>query len=289
MEAHPVPGSGVVTDFHTHIFPPWSPDERQRHLARDATFSELYADPGSKLATADDLVQAMDQDGVDRAVVLGIGWTDYGLAREANDYIIESVTRYPDRLIGFGGLNPAWGDAAAREADRFGRAGLRGIGELHPDTQSFDLGDEATMAPVIEVVRELGLIVTTHVSEPVGHIYRGKGRTTPDVPWRFVSNFPDIPVVCAHWGGGLPFYALMPEVSLGLSNVYFDTAASPFLYAPEVFSVVAGLVGADKILLGSDYPLLRPARLLKQLEGSDISQTDKQAITSVNAATLLGK
>ena len=278
----------MVTDFHTHIFPPWSPDERQRHLARDATFGELYSDPNANLATADDLLRAMDEDGVDRAVVLGIGWTDEGLAREANDYIIESVARYPDRLVGFGGVNPAWGDAAAREAERCGRAGLRGVGELHPDNQSFDLGDDATMAPLIEAVRELGMILTTHVSEPVGHLYPGKGKTTPDVVWRFVNNFPDIPTVCAHWGGGLPFYALMPEVSLGLANVYFDTAASPFLYTPEVFTVVAGLVGAGRILLGSDYPLLRPSRLLKQIEESAMSQTDKQAITRGNAATLLG-
>ena len=278
----------MVTDFHTHIFPPWSPDERQRHLARDATFGELYSDPNANLATADDLLRAMDEDGVDRAVVLGIGWTDEGLAREANDYIIESVARYPDRLVGFGGVNPAWGDAAAREAERCGRAGLRGVGELHPDNQSFDLGDDATMAPLIEAVRELGMILTTHVSEPVGHLYPGKGKTTPDVVWRFVNNFPDIPTVCAHWGGGLPFYALMPEVSLGLANVYFDTAASPFLYTPEVFTVVAGLVGAGRILLGSDYPLLRPSRLLKQIKESAMSQTDKQAITRGNAATLLG-
>ena len=278
----------MVTDFHTHIFPPWSPQERQRHLARDATFGELYADPSVKLATTDDLLRAMDEDGVDRAVVLGIGWTDEGLAREANDYIIESVTRHPGRLVGFGGLNPAWGDAAAREADRCGRAGLRGIGELHPDTQSFDLGDEATMTPVIEVVRELGMLVTTHVSEPVGHTYRGKGRTTPDVAWRFINNFPDVLTVCAHWGGGLPFYALMPEVSAGLDNVYFDTAASPFLYTPEVFSVAAGLVGADRILLGSDYPLLRPGRLLRQLAESSLSQPEKEAVTRLNAATLLG-
>ena len=279
----------MVTDFHTHIFPPWSPDERRRHQARDATFSELYSDPEVNLATAEDLLTAMDKDGVDRAVVLGIGWNDEGLAREANDYIIESVARHPGRLVGFCGLNPAWGDAAAREAERCGRAGLRGIGELHPDTQSFDLGDMATMAPVIETVRELGMLVTTHVSEPVGHHYRGKGRTTPDVVWRFISNFPDVQIVCAHWGGGLPFYALMPEVAAGLANVYFDTAASPFLYTPEVFSAVAGLVGADRILLGSDYPLLRPGRLLRQLQRSSLSQTDMDAISRSNAARLLGE
>ena len=51
--------------------------------------------------------------------------------------------------------------------------------------------------------------------------------------------------MCAHWGGGLPFYALMPEVEDSLSNVYFDSAASPFLYDASVFPTVAGLVGRE--------------------------------------------
>ena len=59
------------------------------------------------------------------------------------------------------------------EARRCAEAGLRGIGELHPDTQGYDLGDFETMAPLMEIVREHGLIVTTHSSEPVGHAYPG--------------------------------------------------------------------------------------------------------------------
>ena len=277
----------MVIDFHTHVFPAWLRDQRRRYLERDATFGELYADPKAKMATAEDLLEAMDEDGVDTSVVMGIGWTDPGLAREANDYVIESVRRHPQRLVGFAGVNPAWGDEAVREAERCARAGLRGIGELHPDSQSFDVGDEKTMAPLIEVVREHRLVVTTHSSEPVGHLYPGKGKTRPEVLWRFIQAFPDVTLVCAHWGGGLPFYALMPEVAEGLRNVYFDTAASPLLYTPQVFSAVAGLVGADHILLASDFPLLRASRLLRQIEESSLSDADREAVTGGNAAALL--
>ncbi len=293
----------MIIDFHTHIYPEWLRDHREEYLDRDATFAELFADPSpdlsgrvstskassdkAKMATAEDLVRAMDEDGVDMSVVMGIGWTDHGLARDVNDYIIDSVARYPDRLAGFAGVSPAWGDAAAREADRCARAGLRGIGELHPDSQAFDLSDMDTMAPLAEVVREHGLIVTTHSSEPVGHSYPGKGHTRPDVLWRFVRNFPDITIVCAHWGGGLPFYALMPEVAEVLRNVYFDTAASPLLYTARVFPMVASLVGADRILLGSDFPLLRCRRLLRQVDRSSLSEAEKAAITGGNAARLL--
>ena len=241
----------VIIDFHTHIYPEWLRDRRQEYVERDATFGELFASPKARMATADDLVQAMDEDGVDMSVVMGIGWTDHGLARESNDYVIESVDRFPGRLSGFAGVNPAWGDDAVHEADRCARAGLKGIGELHADTQGFDLGDRATMTPLIEVVQTYGLVLTTHASEPVGHHYQGKGETRPEVLWRLIQNFPDVTIVLAHWGGGLPFYALMPEVREAIGNVYFDTAASPFLYDTRVFEQVTSLVGADRERLPS--------------------------------------
>ena len=221
------------------------------------------------MATAEDLIYAMDEDGVDRSIVMGIGWTDTGLAREVNDYIIESAQDYPDRIIGFCSVNPAWGEEAAREVERCAGAGMVGIGELHADTQRFDIADADTMRPLLEVADEYGLIITAHTSEPVGHLYQGKGHTTPDVTMRFIENaraYPNVKIICAHWGGGLPFYALMPEVKNALQNVWFDTAASPFLYAPQVFSTAAGLVGPDKILLGSDFPLIRFSRIRRQVE-----------------------
>ena len=279
----------MIVDFHTHIYPPELREQRETYLSRDRTFGELFSDPKAKMATAEDLIAAMDMDGVDQSVVMGIGWTDQGMAREANDYLIDATHRYPGRLTGFAGVNPAWAsEASAREAERCTRAGLWGIGELHPSSQGFDLGNESVMTPLMEVVRERGLIVTTHSSEPVGHTYQGKGDTRPEMLWRFITQHPDVTLVCAHWGGGLPFYALMPEVAEALNNVYFDTAASPFLYDKRVFEVTAGIVGAEKILLGSDYPLLSASRLIRQVQESGLSNADKSAITGGNSARLLG-
>ena len=140
----------------------------------------------------------------------------------------------------------------------------------------------------MQVAEERGLIVTTHSSEPVGHLYTGKGSTAPQVLMSFIGNFPDATIVCAHWGGGLPFYALMPEVASALRNVYFDSAASPFLYTPQVYEAVASLVGADKMLFGSDYALLRPRRLLNEVAASDLTALERQAVQGGNAARLLG-
>lgn len=277
-----------VIDFHTHIFPPSVRNNRARYLQRDATFGALYADERARTASSEDLIASMDADGVDIAVAMGLGWTDYGLAREANDYIIEATRRWRNRIVGFAGVNPAWGVRATLEAERCADAGLRGVGELHPDYQGYDLADKRAMTPLMETAQQRNLIVTTHASEPVGHRYTGKGSVTPQVLMRFISAFPAATIVCAHWGGGLPFYALMPEVAAALGNVYFDTAASPFLYTPEVFDTVAGLVGARKILLGSDYALLRPRRLTAQLRSSGLSESQQAAVMGGNAARLLG-
>ncbi len=270
----------MVTDFHTHILPPWLSQEREKWAKRDATFGELLADPRAKLATAEDLISAMDADGVDQSVTMGFGWTDIDLARECNDYIAESVLAHPDRLIGFGSVNPAWGDDGLRELERCAQMGLKGLGELHPDTQGFDLGDTDTMRPILEVADEHGLVVTTHSSEPVGHQYQGKGRTTPDVLMRFIENardHPNVKIVCAHWGGGLPFYALMPEVKEAIENVWFDTAASPFLYDSNIYAMVSRIVGVDRVLLGSDYPLIRFSRLRIEMKDAESRIADFSA------------
>ena len=65
---------------------------------------------------------------------------DPEIAREANDYVIQAAAKYPERLTGFCSVNPAWGDGALEEVERCVASGLSGIGELHPDTQGFDLG-----------------------------------------------------------------------------------------------------------------------------------------------------
>ena len=277
----------MVIDFHTHIFLPGMRERREFYVERDSTFAALYADPQARMASAEDLIATMDEDGVDVAVTMGIGWSDYDTAREANDYIIEAARRSQGRIIGLAGINPAWGARAEREAERCADAGLRGIGELHPDTQDFDLADKGTMAGLMQVVEERRLIVTTHSSEPVGHLYTGKGSVTPQVLMQFITNFPNATIVCAHWGGGLPFYALMPEVAAALHNVYFDTAASPFLYTPQVYSTVSSLVGSHKVLFGSDYALLRPRRLLNEIEASSLTPQEREAIQGGNAARLL--
>jgi predicted TIM-barrel fold metal-dependent hydrolase len=277
----------MIVDFHTHVVPPGIKERRTEYVGRDACFSLLYAEPKAKLATAEEIIASMDKHGIDKSVILNLGWVSHELCVETNDYILEAIARYPERLIGFCVIQPLAGDKALKELERCARNGAKGIGEMRPDMQGFDFKDGKIMKPVIEAVIEHNLIFLTHASEPVGHQYFGKGTITPEVIYPLIINFPNLKVVCAHWGGGLPFYALMPEVGKALGNVYFDTAATPFLYEPQIFKQVADIIGSDRILFGSDYPLLSPRRIIDQLESTGLSQKDKAKILGGNAQRLL--
>jgi len=278
----------VIIDFHTHVFPPDVKKNRNKYIERDPCFAILYSDPKAKIATADELIASMDEAGVDISVILNIGWTTHELCVETNDYIIDAVSRYPQRLVGFCAVQPNSPKAAAAEIKRCAKAGIKGVGEMRPDIQLFDLGDEMIMEPLAEVLKEHKLALLLHSSEPIGHNYPGKGIMFPDVLYPFITSFPDLTIVCAHWGGGLPFYALMPEVKKAMANVYFDSAASPFLYTPEVYNQVIKLVGADKVLFGSDYPLLTQSRLLSEIETLDMPEETKNLVLAGNALRLLG-
>jgi len=279
--------SSVIVDFHTHIFPPWLRERRNEYIKVDPCFSLLYSQPKAKIATAEELIASMDEAGINLSVVLNVGWVSHELCVKTNDYILDSISRYPKRLVGFCAIQPRAGDAAIAEIERCAKVGAKGIGELRSDVQGFDLADKTTMAPVVDAALKHDLIFLTHSSEPVGHEYFGKGSITPDILYSFITAFPNLKIVCAHWGGGLPFYALMPEVARALANVLFDTAATVFLYKPEIFEQVSRIIGSDRILFGTDYPLMHQNRVIAQVQAAQLPAKDKAKILGDNARKLL--
>ena len=280
--------SKMIIDFHTHIFSPQVKNNRQRYVDSDPCFAVLYENPKAKLITAEELIASMDASKVDISVVQNIGWTTHELCVETNDYILEAVNRYPDRLVGFCSVQPLSIDASIKEIERCSKGGMRGVGELRPDIQMLDLGDKEVMQPFVQTLIKNNMILLTHTSEPAGHQYPGKGTVSPEMLYPFITSYPDLTIVCAHWGGGLPFYALMPEVEKALKNVYFDSAASPFLYNPKIYEQIVGLVGAEHILFGSDYPLLEQSRMIKEIIIQNLPDVVKMKILGENARRLLG-
>jgi predicted TIM-barrel fold metal-dependent hydrolase len=278
----------MIIDFHTHVLPPRIKSNRNLYVKRDAAFAQIYSSEKAKIATAEDLIDSMDQDGVDISVIVNYGWSTHELCVETNDYILESVACYPRRLFGFATVSSYTDDASLQEIERCVRGGVKGVGELRPDAQSLDYSRKDILKPFFDLLRKHKLMVLTHASEPVGHLYPGKGAATPGLLYDFIASFPDIPVICAHWGGGLPFYTLMPEVQTALENVYFDTAASPFLYSPEIYQQVSQLIGADRILFGSDYPVMPQRRVLLEISAAELTEDARNEILSGNASRLLG-
>lgn len=278
----------MIIDFHTHIFPPEIVARRDDFLTRDTFLEELYGNPKAKMATAEDLIASMDADGVDISVAFPFGWSDQGLAEECNSYVLQAMRDYPGRIVGLASVQPLAGRRAVAELERCAKAGMPGLGELMPHGQGYRLSDRALLAPLVEAALHLGLFCLTHTSEPVGHLYPGKGDVTPDELQAFITAFPKQRVVAAHWGGGFPFYELMPEVHAAAANLWYDSAASVYLYQPEVFAHVAHIAGPQKILWGSDFPLLAQGRMLAYARSSGLGAAELALALGGNAAMLLG-
>jgi uncharacterized protein len=276
----------MIIDFHTHVFPPQIAGNREKYVSLDPLFKLLYSEKKARLATTEDLIADMDSQEIQKSVILNIAWDEQDICRQTNDYILESVNRHPDRLIGFCMVKFDSTEEAISEIERCLKGGIRGIGEIRPSREFFE--NASILTPVMDFIIKNELILLTHASEPVGHLYPGKGDITPGQLYPFITGHPGLKLVCAHWGGGLPFYALMPKAKPYFKDLYFDSAASPYLYSPQVYSQAAQLAGPHKILFGSDYPLLSPRRLLDEIDSLDMPPEDKSAILSGNALKLLG-
>ncbi len=279
---------GVIVDFHTHVFPPEIAAGRDAYVQRDATFAELYESPDAKLATADELLASMDEAGIDVSVALGFAWHDGETGRVHNDYLLDAGRRSRGRIVPFCTLPLAEGaDAIEAEARRCLAAGALGFGELRPDNLGVDLAGEAGER-LGRVAGETGAVLLFHASEPVGHAYPGKLGLDIGGLYDFILSHPQARIVAAHWGGGLPFYAFMPEVRKALANVSFDTAASSLLYGPEIFAAIPSITGAASVLFGSDYPLLGQERSKRRIEEAPLDPAERDLILGGNAARLLG-
>ena len=265
-----------IIDFHTHIFPPEVIAERETYRERDRWFGWLYENPQARMADVSDLIASMDEASIGLSVAFGFAFADPGLCRVCNTYVLDAARQHPERLIPFAVVNPREQQIASLEAQRCLEMGASGIGELMPDGQGFRLDDSDLLDPLMEIARHFQGPVLMHVNEQVGHAYLGKGAQGPGQAYQLAVRYPENVFVLAHWGGGLPFYELMPEVRSQLGNVYYDTAASLYLYDDAVFGQVMSWA-PTKVLFGTDYPLIGQKRFLKRVRkaGLDLRALDR--------------
>ena len=277
----------MIIDFHTHVFPPFFRENRAECLGRDSAFKTLYDSPRAKLVGTEELIRSMDENEVQRSVIFGFPWEDSELYTRHNDYIIESAGGYPDRLTGFCCFSPL-AQNGAEETERCLNQGLRGVGELAVYGSGITGAVVKNLKEVMSLCLRHSALFMLHTNEPVGHEYPGKTPNTLLQIYDFIKAYPSNRIILAHWGGGLLFYALMKkEVRQTLENVWFDTAASPFLYSPGMYRIAGEIIGFEKILFGSDYPLLSPARYVKEIAFDGLSADQQELVLGLNAERLL--
>jgi hypothetical protein len=165
-----------------------------------------------------------------------------------NRFYAECVHAHPDRLSAFATINPGAGhDQTLEEIMLACDAGLIGLGELSPHSQGLGIDDPVFRA-ALQRAGELNMPVNLHVTDPASRAYPGRVETPlPDFV-RLAREFAQTTFILAHWGGGLAWSSETTE----LPNVWFDTAASPLLYGPDVWSRAR----IDRVLFGTDYPLI---------------------------------
>ena len=286
-------------DSHVHLYPPavgqdpaaWAKARGEHHWATLCTRRRADGSGVQTFPSVDDLLREMDTAGIAKAVLLGWYWEQHETCLEQNRFYSRCIHAHPDRLAAFATLHPAAGMSALEEVDWARQAGFLGLGELSPHSQRVPL-DHPMWRAVLEKAGELDFPVNLHVTDPESRPYPGRVETPLEDFRRMAREYPGTEFILAHWGGGLAF----DPHSAQLTNVWFDTAASPLLYGPDAWTKALAAVPANRLLFGSDHPLrLYPRRT----PGSGLAELVEEArqhlpaqahlpVLAANAVSLLG-
>ena len=282
----------VIVDSHVHLYPPvvnrdpaaWAAANGERHWAELGTRRRPSGQPVQTFPSVEELLRDMDAAGVSKAVLLGWYWENHEACVTQNKFYADCIRAHPDRLAAFATVQPKAGPAALEEAVRALDDGLIGFGELSPHSQHFALADPI-WRQILALAAEWKVPVNLHVTDPASRKFPGRVDTPLADFIRLAREFPATTFVLAHWGGGLAWAA---ETG-ALPNVWFDTAASPLLYGPEVWTKAL----PDRVLFGSDYPLVLYPHTEKVPTASGLIKEAKlagasEAVLGGNALKLFG-
>jgi predicted TIM-barrel fold metal-dependent hydrolase len=247
-----------IIDCHTHCYPAesiadprtWAQKNNEPHWAN--LVAPLDRPSIQAWATPQSMLHDMDTAGIEKTVLLGWYWEHAVNCRTHNEAIANWITHAPDRFIGFAAIHPA--ADVTEQLQHAADLGLQGVGELHSGVQKFNAQSPGWL--------ELAHFCQSH-NWPVNlHVTEAAGRTHPDAvstPLQSICDLaasaPELKIILAHWGGGLPLLESNPYLQKILKNVSYDCSASPLLYQPEIFRRVIDCVGSHKVCFGSDYPL----------------------------------
>lgn len=214
-----------------------------------------------------------------------------GRRRIPNEEIAEAAQRNNDMMIAFGSIDPHKGKMGAREARRLiEEHGVKGF-KFHPTTQGFYPYDKMAW-PLYEVIAEHKLPAIFHSGHSgIGAGMRGGGglRLEYSNPIHLddvAIAFPDMKIVIAH--PSFPWQDEALSVALHKPNVWIDLSGwSPKYFPPQLIQYANTLL-RDRMLFGSDHPLITPDRWIKDFETAGFRDEVKPLILKGNAVRLLG-
>jgi predicted TIM-barrel fold metal-dependent hydrolase len=241
----------VILDFHTHV---------------DESGIFGWVDPPEKI------VRLLDDAAIERGVIMT--YTDLpGFDPRALDYIVGAAERHSDRLLAFARLNPAF-DSAVELVDAAVASGVRGI-KLHPATTLVHPADPRSVA-VLRRCGELGLPVLFHCGD--------EPYTTPQAIALAAEQAPACTVVLGHMGG---YYHVSEALRVARRhpNIYLETSAMPY---PWLIREAVQLLGAERVIFGSDGPGCNPSLELAKVRSLELGQQAEARVLGGNAARLLG-
>jgi uncharacterized protein len=260
--------------------------------ARDDTLARATQRSGVGGQTPDETAEFYRQ----RKIACAIWGVDTGGTRPArpgavsNDELLEAAARNADVLIPFVWVDPWRDNAGADEAERLIKAGARGF-KFHPPTQGFYANDQR-MYPLYEVIAAAKLPALFHTGQTAVGQGSGAGGGVrlkygnPIYLDDVAVDFPDMPIIMAH--PSFPWQEEALAIALHKAQVYIDLSGwSPKYFPPQLVQYANTLL-KNKVLFGSDHPMISSDRWLADFATAGFREEVQPLILKENAAKLLG-
>jgi predicted TIM-barrel fold metal-dependent hydrolase len=289
-----------MIDAHTHCFPPeisdnitqWANTYNEPHWLKLVAPENRPSLQG--WASKEAMIEAMDAANISQSILLGWYWENKATCLKHNELMKQWMDFAPKRLLAFASIYPNEDPIDQLELAR--SMGFKGVGELHPIIQHYEQ-NKAYWHTMAEWCEAHHWPINFHVTEGLNRDYPNFIPTPFHIYLDIATAFPNLRIILSHWGGGIPFFEQNPKLKGLLKNVYYDTAASPLLYDIRVFKNVIGMVGSEKILYGSDYPLKVYPKTQKKADmetfvkeiqtNAELSETEYEQIFEKNINYLL--
>ena len=225
-----------------------------------------------------DYLRLMDAAGVDKSCINCI---NFGEARRGNDRVSRFVTSHPDRFVGVAYVTPRYPDEALSELERcFDVLGFRSL-KLYPTYLNKPI-DHASYDPIFEWADERSIVIMSHSS----YTADDDQLTRPDLFIGLAQRYQRINWVLGHSGNTRQGQELAVEAANSCPNVYLETCTS--LGEHDSIEFLVNGAGEDRVLYGSDIPLMDPRLQVGRIVTADISDEAKVKVLGLNAIKLLG-